>query len=233
MPVHVTRYHRHVAFNSKLTLVALAILASTSAFQSSAPSRRPQPTSAQQPKAGASRVSASATTAAESKAAAASALDPVVSDLRARISQAPRALEDNQAAQRHAEEVTFSSRFEIDGDGNVVGGEEQEARLARALSRDAFVVVRAACPNIRASLASLRDSAEHLLGESRSVDEKIEAFGAMRDYEEGVVSGYAGGGDYGTDQFLETRGKGGEEIAPVIEAHIAPDVIEGRVSLPY
>lgn len=188
--------------------------------------------STQQSAMGSSRVSASATTtSAESKAAAAGALEPVVTDLRARISQAPRALEDNEASQRHAEESAFSSRFEIDSDGNVVGGEVQEARLARALARDTFVIVRAVCPKVRGSLAALRGSVEHLLGESRTVEEKMEAFGAMQDYEEGVVSGYAGGGDYGTDQFLETRGKGGEDIAPEIEAHVAPDVVEGRVSM--
>lgn len=52
----------------------------------------------------------------------------------------------------------------------------------------------------------------------------------MQTYGEGVVSGYAGGGDYGTDQFLETRGAGKGEIVPKIGADVATAVVGGRVS---
>lgn len=157
------------------------------------------------------------------------ALDPIIADLRARIAKAPVPLEGNEESRRHAE-ATLSTRFEIGSDGKLIGGAAQEARLARALALDTFVVVRATCPEVRGSLARLGGAAEHLLGETRTVEEKIEAYGTMRDYEEGVVSGYAGGGDYGKDQFLETRGRGGNEIAPEIGGDTATDVIEGRVS---
>lgn len=71
--------------------------------------------------------------------------------------------------------------------------------------------------------------AEELLGESRTVEEKVTAFGRIR-AEGQFVSGYAGGGDYGSDQFLETRGIGGDEIAPHVDGDAAAGVIEGRVS---
>lgn len=64
------------------------------------------------------------------------------------------------------------------------------------------------------------------------MEEKMEQFGPMQNYDEGVVSGYAGGGDYGSDQFLETRGAGEGEIVPPICADVVPAVIEGRVSTP-
>lgn len=91
-------------------------------------------------------------------------------------------------------------------------------------------VVRVEPGAARECLQRLGGAAEHLLGESRSVEEKMEDFGPMQNYDEGVVSGYAGGGGYGSDQFLETRGGGGGEIVPKIAGDIAPDVIEGRVS---
>lgn len=158
------------------------------------------------------------------------ALHPIVSQLRARIAAAPGPLEDNEESRRHAE-ATLSERFEVDSDGDLVGGAEQEARLVQALARDTFVVVRAQqSSGARASLAKLGHAAEVLLGETCSVEEKMAAFGAMRDHERGVVSGYAGGGDYGDDQFLETRGRGGDEITPPIDAETTPDILEGRVS---
>ena len=158
------------------------------------------------------------------------ALHPIVSQLRARISAAPGPLEDNEESRRHAE-ATLSESFEVNSDGDLVGSSDQEARLVRALARDTFVVVRAQqSSGARASLTKLAAAAEALLGETRSVEEKMAAFGAMRDHERGVVSGYAGGGDYGDDQFLETRGRGEGEIGAPIDAETAPAVLEGRVS---
>lgn len=99
------------------------------------------------------------------------------------------------------------------------------------LSSLCFVkVVRIEPGAARECLQRLGGAAEYLLGESRTVEEKMNDFGQMQNYDEGVVSGYAGGGDYGSDQFLETRGGGGDEIFPKIADDVAPDVIEGRVS---
>lgn len=215
------------------TLIAFAI---ADAFHASSPQRLqqsqhhaapPRPKQAPCPLS-ATTVDDSSTTNNVSIAEA--ALSPIVSQLRARIAAAPGPLEDSEESRRHAE-ATLSERFEVNGDGDLVGGSEQEARLVRALARDTFVVVRAQqSSGARASLTKLGDAAEALLGDTRSVEEKMAAFGAMRDHERGMVSGYAGGGDYGDDQFLETRGLGGGEIAPPIDAGTAPDVLEGRVS---
>lgn len=95
----------------------------------------------------------------------------------------------------------------------------------------AFVkVVRVVPVAVRTCLQTLGGAAEYLLGEFRTVEEKTKAFGQMQSYDEGIVSGYAGGGDYGTDQFLETRGAGKGAIIPNIDAEVAPAVIGGRVS---
>lgn len=67
------------------------------------------------------------------------ALDPIISDLRARILDAPDRLESNEESRLHAE-ATLSTTFEVGCDGNVVGGFEQELQLARALAMDTFVV---------------------------------------------------------------------------------------------
>lgn len=91
-------------------------------------------------------------------------------------------------------------------------------------------VVRVVPGTVRTCLQTLGGAAEYLLGEFRTVEEKTKDFGLMQTYDEGIVSGYAGGGDYGTDQFLETRGAGEGEIVPKISADIAPAVIGGRVS---
>ena len=216
------------------TLIAFAI---ADAFHASAPQRLPQShhhATPPRPKQAPRPISATSTDNTSSRtnntSIAEAALCPIVSQLRARIAAAPGPLEDNEESRRHAE-ATLSERFEVNGDGDLVGGSEQEARLVRALARDTFVVVRAQqSSDARASLTKLGAAAEALLGDTRSVEEKMAAFGAMRDHERGVVSGYAGGGDYGDDQFLETRGRGGGEIAPPIDAGTAPDVLEGRVS---
>lgn len=71
--------------------------------------------------------------------------------------------------------------------------------------------------------------AEQLLGESRTVEAKVAAFGPIR-AEGQFVSGYAGGGDYGSGQFLETRGIGGDEIVPHVDGDAVAGLIEGRVS---
>lgn len=67
------------------------------------------------------------------------ALDPIVSELRARIMEAPERLEGNEESRLHAE-ATLSNTFEIGLDGNLVGGFGQELQLARALAMDTFVV---------------------------------------------------------------------------------------------
>lgn len=91
-------------------------------------------------------------------------------------------------------------------------------------------VVRVVPETVRTCLQTLGGAAEYLLGEFRTVEEKQADFGPMQNYDEGIVSGYAGGGDYGTDQFLETRGAGEGEIIPNMSADVAPAVIGGRVS---
>lgn len=91
-------------------------------------------------------------------------------------------------------------------------------------------VVRVVPETVRTRLETLGGAAEYLLGEFRTVEEKRADFGQMQNFEEGIVSGYAGGGDYGSDQFLETRGAGEGEIIPEIGADVAPAVIRGRVS---
>lgn len=217
---------------------ALAVLTITDAFQTSSGTLHPKPASSsclkssaqQQQHRKSSAISTSSTSNSSITAGTAAevSLEPVVSDLRARIAQAPIPLEGNEESRLNAE-ATLPDRFEIDRDGNVVGGAEQEDRLVRALSLDTVVVVRSTCPDVRASLIRLGTAAERLLGETRTVEEKLEAFGAMRDYEEGVISGYAGGGDYGTDQFLETRGRGAGQLAPEIDNATAPDLVDGRV----
>lgn len=66
-------------------------------------------------------------------------LDPIISELRARILDAPDRLEVNEESRLHAE-ATLSTTFEVGCDGNVVGGFGQELQLARALATDTFVV---------------------------------------------------------------------------------------------
>lgn len=91
-------------------------------------------------------------------------------------------------------------------------------------------VVRVEPGAARECLQRLGGAAEFLLGDTRTEEEKIDDFGQMQNHDEGVVSGYAGGGDYGPDQFLETRGGGDGEIVPKIPGDVARDVIHGRVS---
>lgn len=219
------------------TLIAFAI---ADAFHASTPQRLQQSQHHAPPRAKQATPSAatsddnssSSRNSISSISIAGAALHPIISQLRARIAAAPGPLEDNDEARKHAE-TTLSEIFEVNSDGDLIGGSEQEARLVRALARDTFVVVRAQQQQpsgAREALTKLGAAAEALLGETHSVPEKMAAFGAMRDHERGVVSGYAGGGDYGDDQFLETRGRGGGEIAPAIDAETAPDVLEGRVS---
>lgn len=123
-----------------------------------------------------------------------------------------------------------SKRFEVDGEGNVVGGVEREQQLAETLARETIVVVRVTNPEAEEWLAKLGGAAEGLLGESRTVEEKEQVFGAMQAYDGGVVAGYAGGESYGNDQFLETRGSGGGGIVPAVDEALLPDVNAGRVS---
>ncbi|CAM9991354.1 unnamed protein product, partial [Hapterophycus canaliculatus] len=92
-------------------------------------------------------------------------------------------------------------------------------------------VVRILPEAVRACLRRLGGAAEKLLGESRTVEEKMRIFGQMQNYNEGVVSGYAGGGHYGSDQFLETRGAGSGKLVPGIDGDVAPEVVEGRRAL--
>lgn len=91
-------------------------------------------------------------------------------------------------------------------------------------------VVRVGHEATRTCLRRLGGAAEYLLGDFRTREEKTRDFGQMRKHEEGVVSGYAGGGNYGSDQFLETRGAGNGEVVPAVGADVAPAVVEGRVS---
>lgn len=67
------------------------------------------------------------------------ALDPIISELRARILDAPDRLEGNEESRLHAE-ATLSTTFEVGCDGNLVGGFEAELQLVRALATDTFVV---------------------------------------------------------------------------------------------
>ncbi|CAB1107803.1 unnamed protein product [Ectocarpus sp. CCAP 1310/34] len=91
-------------------------------------------------------------------------------------------------------------------------------------------VVRVRPKPARACLRRLGRVAEQLLGESRTVEEKVAAFGPIR-AEGQFVSGYAGGGDYGSGQFLETRGIGGDEIVPHVDDDAVAGLIEGRRAL--
>lgn len=162
-------------------------------------------------------------------------LDHIISDIQARIAKSPKGLDINQESRPNAEEDELLSRcvFEVDGDGTLVRGQaEEESRLAQALSLNTFVLVRVTCPRSMASLAKLSSAAEDLLGDARTVDEKLETFGSMLDNGGGVVTGYAGGGDYGFDEFLETRGRGPGILVPEIEADTALRVMEGRVRKP-
>ena len=158
-------------------------------------------------------------------------LDPIISDLKTRIASAPQGLQGDEESRLQAKEDSTLSRllFEADGDGNLLGEPEQEDRLAQALSHATMVVVRVACPRASAALSRLNSAADTLLGETLSVDDKLATFGPMRDYERGVVTGYAGGGDYGSDQFLETRGRGPGTLVPEMDAETTMLVIEGRV----
>ncbi|CAM9516456.1 unnamed protein product [Scytosiphon promiscuus] len=174
------------------------------------------------------RMTAATSTAATSVSTEV-AFAPIISELQARIVDAPNPLEDNESAQRRADQL--GKPFEVGGDGNLVGGFAEEVRLAGALAMDTFVVVRILPEAVRACLRRLGGAAEKLLGESRTVEEKMRIYGQMQNYNEGVVSGYAGGGHYGSDQFLETRGAGGGELVPDIDGAIAPEVIEGRRAL--
>lgn len=126
--------------------------------------------------------------------------------------------------------IASSKRFEVDGGGNIVGGAERERQLVEALSRETVVVVRVTDPEAKKWLAKLGDAAEDLLGESRTVEEKEQVFGAMQAYDGGVVAGYAGGESYGNDQFLETRGNGGGRVVPAVDEALLPNVRAGRVS---
>ncbi|CAN0330721.1 unnamed protein product [Ectocarpus sp. 12 AP-2014] len=176
-----------------------------------------------------STATASTTTKTTAAVTPEAALDPIIQELRARIVEAPEPLEGNRESQRHADRV-ISTTFEVDCDGNLLGGEGQELRLASALARETFVVVRVRPKPARACLRRLGKVAEQLLGESRTVEEKVAAFGPIR-AEGQFVSGYAGGGDYGSGQFLETRGIGGEEIVPRVDGDAVAGLIEGRRAL--
>lgn len=157
-------------------------------------------------------------------------LQEAVFDLRKRILDAPEDLPGNDEAQRRAETfLARSNRFEIDGDGKVVGGTEKEIQLADALARETVVVMRVTSADSMQSLAKLGTAAEELLGESRTVEEKEHTFGRMQHYDGGVVAGYVGGADYGDDQYLETRGSGAGAIVPAVGGSTSADVIEGRV----
>lgn len=156
-------------------------------------------------------------------------LESVVVDLRTRIIDTPEDLPENREAQLDAEKfIASSKRFEVDGGGNIVGGAERERQLVEALSRETVVVVRVTDPEAKKWLAKLGDAAEDLLGESRTVEEKEQVFGAMQAYDGGVVAGYAGGESYGNDQFLETRGNGGGRVVPAVDEALLPNVRAGR-----
>lgn len=83
-------------------------------------------------------LSMTATTTAATAVSAEVAFAPIISELKARIADAPNPLEDNESAQRHADQL--GKAFEVGGDGNLVGGFAEEVRLAGALSMDTFVV---------------------------------------------------------------------------------------------
>ncbi|CAB1102280.1 unnamed protein product [Ectocarpus sp. CCAP 1310/34] len=85
-----------------------------------------------------STATASTTTRTTPAVTPEAALDPIIQELRARIVEAPEPLEGNRESQRHADRV-ISTTFEVDCDGNLLGGEGQELRLARALALETFV----------------------------------------------------------------------------------------------
>lgn len=161
------------------------------------------------------------------------ALDSVVAELRKRIIDAPDALPKCEEAQQDAERFLQRAkyRFEMDSEGNILGGADRGRQLAEELARETVVVVRVTCPVGVQSLAKLSGAAEALLGETRTTEEKESAFGTMREYDCGGVAGYAGGENYGDDQFLETRGRGGDVIVPALGKEKSSGVNAGRVSL--
>lgn len=173
---------------------------------------------------------------AEAEAEVGIQLDHIISDIQTRIARSPKGLGISEESRPNAEENDLLSRsvFEVDGDGNLVRAQaEEESRLVQALSLNTFVLVRITCPRAMASLAKLSSAAESLLGDARSVDEKLEAFGPMQDNGGGGVTGYAGGGGYEFDEFLETRGCGPGTLVPEIEADAALCIMEGRVREPF
>lgn len=159
-------------------------------------------------------------------------LDSVVAELRKRILDAPDALPKNEEAQQDAERFLQreTHRFEMDSEGNILGGVDQGRQLAEELARETAVVVRVICPVGGQSLVKLGSAAEALLGETRTTEEKESAFGIMREHDCGGVAGYAGGENYGDDQFLETRGRGGDVIVPALDKEKSSCVNAGRVS---
>lgn len=78
------------------------------------------------------------TTTAAAAVSPEAAFAPIISELKTRTADAPSPLEDNESAQRHADQL--GKAFEVGGDGNLVGGFAEEVRLAGALSMDTFVV---------------------------------------------------------------------------------------------
>lgn len=155
-------------------------------------------------------------------------LDSFVDDISQRIIQAPRTFPRPQDSEHHIDLLENGRIFEVDQEGNVVGGISQEIKLVQALREDHFVVVRCWCPLMRDALKRLHAAAQSLLDGCRPMEEKIRAFGPMKEPAKGLITGFAVGGPDGVDQFLETRGLGGDRIAPPLGPQSAA-IVNGRV----
>lgn len=130
------------------------------------------------------------------------------------------------------DDTVSSSRFEVDGKGNIVGGADLEAEVARTFCRDGFVLARCSCTRAVDSIRALAREAACLLDKSRTVEEKLDAFGPLQSCNEDVLVGYAGGEEYGANEFLESRGLERHNVMPSLGPQSTPPVITGRVSEP-
>lgn len=159
-------------------------------------------------------------------------LDTVVRDVCRRTTESTTTVASpgNSESKRVADNlISHSNRFEIGNDGNVLGGEIEEINLVQALCRDSFVVVKCRCPRMIDALEILNSAAGSLLEGPDTICNKHDTLVSMRDDDEGFV-GYAGGGHFGPDQFLETRGVGEERVTPLLRPRTESIITEGRVS---
>jgi prolyl 4-hydroxylase len=171
-----------------------------------------------------------------SSGSTAAALDAEIADIRARVNCAPDPLDEDAVAKSYAEApATAAERFLLDAHGGIAGGEEEEQRLAEALRRQHVVIVRVVAEEDRSSLLRMSASAEGLLcnptAGPEGVEQRQERFGYMRDMHDGAsegstafsVVGYAGGGDFGQDEFLEIRERGDGSMEPLNDAGSAAE----------